>query len=42
MYKIVPASFIFDFKSEEVEEEMKKFITFFIECNSRNDPDPEK
>lgn len=42
MYKIVPVSFIFDFASEEVQEEMKKFITFFIEYTYKGQPNPEK
>lgn len=30
MYKIVPASFILDFAAEDLEEELKKFVTFFV------------
>ncbi len=40
MYQIVPASFILDFGAEGVEEELKRFVTFFVDCASRNDPDP--
>ena len=42
MYKIVPASFIFDFKGEDIEQELKKFITFFYDCNGKADINPEK
>jgi predicted RecB family endonuclease len=42
MYSIVPASFILDFGAEDVEEELKKFITFFVECNSKSELNPEK
>ena len=42
MYKVVPASFILDFKSEDIEEELKKFITFFVDCNAKTEPNPEK
>jgi translation initiation factor 2 beta subunit (eIF-2beta)/eIF-5 len=31
-----------DFGAEEVEEELKKFITFFLECSERDTLNPEE
>lgn len=42
MYRIVPASFTFDFAAEDIEQEIKKFIIFFYECNGKAEVNPEK